>query len=165
MSALCHDIATAVAADVALSEVQQQHADQCSECAALIELPRGIATASEVRAVAPGPGFASRVTRGALDAMSRRKRTRVASLAVAAAGATALIIGITTLRPARDSATTPLAPAPAAAVVEATDTIDPTPIDQLLSLSDIDNALSYQADWEYIEQPLTAIRLLAGDLQ
>ncbi len=160
MTSPCDQVMAALAAGRPLGEAEREHAGQCESCGRLLELPGRIHAATALRsAVDPGPGFVARVTRGAVEVRARRRRHRIAGLAACAAGAAALVVALG-LRPGSSRHSDPAPPA--------ADSPAPQPVlydtratEQLLYLADVDGALSFDADWDSIEQPLDGLRLLA----
>jgi len=168
MTALCNEVAARAAAGEELGEELRGHASVCDECAAILAIPKGLGEISACRAkLEPGPGFTSRVSRSAFRTLDRRRRVRVAGLATAAACACALVVGALTWhlsasspadRQAELAATAPLATAEAPA-----GEVDAAAAAELASLYDLDSALAYHADWNYIQEPLEPVWLLVGE--
>ena len=169
MSAICNQVAARLASDEELGEDLRGHVEACDDCAALLAIPRGIGEISTCRSKhEPGPGFTSRVSRSAFRTLDRRRRVRVAGMATAAACACAMVVGAVTWRVSASSsassdqqvmaASGAIGGEPAAAA----DT-DTTAVAELVSLYDVESALSYRADWDYIQEPLEPMWLLTGE--
>ena len=144
----CSSVAEALVMGEPLSADDQGHVESCEACRRLTALP-GLLAAS-AKGEPPRPGFSARMMVAARDRLAQRRRRRFATftLAVAAAGASAVVVD---RRLVRDRANTPA--------------IDPqtrtTPLDpdlrqelESLQFSSFDRAMEPAVPWDEIEAPV-----------
>jgi len=168
MSVHCNRVAARAASDEELGEELRSHVEVCDDCAALLAIPRGLSEISACRSkLEPGPGFTSRVSRSAFRTVDRRRRVRVAGMATAAACACALVVGAVTWGVTASSSSSEERATAASGRIDAEATpaaeADTAAVAELVSLYDVDSALSYRADWDYIQEPLESMWLLTGE--
>ncbi len=149
----CDTITEALVMGEPLSAEDQAHVDDCDACRRLTALP--MLLASTGRAEPPRPGFSARMMAVTRDRLAQRQRRRFAAftLALAAAGVSAIAVD---RRLMRDTAR-PGAPPPP--VVSA---IAPELRQQLESLhvDDFDAAMAPVAPWDDIEAPVHNYRVV-----
>ncbi len=168
MTVHCNEVAARTAAGEELGEELRGHVRVCDECSAMLALPKGLREISACRSkLEPGPGFTSRVSRSAFRTLDRRRRVRIAGMATAAACACAIVVGAFTWHLSRTSSggqQPAVAAGGTVAMGEAPVTeVDTTAVDELASLTDVDSALAYRADWDYIQEPIAPMWLLIGE--
>ena len=151
------------------------HVATCPACARLVQVPNLVAATASARE--PAPGFSARMTVGARHRIAVRRRNRIATMALAAAGVLiaggaiatrepehslqGAMTGLAELEPLEPSRTTERqTPAP---------TPDSIPDDDLAAaigrLANLDASLAPSADWGRIEAPLTPYRDLLSAYQ
>ena len=181
MMSLCDQVAERLALGEPLGEDGDAHIAACPACARLAKLP-GLVAAS-AREVEPGPGFSSRMQVGARTVLTARRRTRIASVTLAAAAA-ALIGGVFVTRHDRADNRGAMSriddPMPLSLPGEHRDsrkhdqpsmpsTHQPTSDQQLVAhlarVADVDGALAPHAPWRRIEAPLAPYRSLLSHVR
>ena len=193
MTFQCREVAARVATGEDLGEELSEHASVCDDCAALLSIPDGLGEISACRGkLEPGPGFTSRVQRSAFRTLDRRRRVRVAGLATAAAcvlvGLSWHAITATD-HPDRELASygasgdegpgetlegraqerLRMQDENPGAIDESSGTagtmveVDTSAVTELAMRYDLDDALAYHANWDYIQEPLEPTWLLVGE--
>jgi hypothetical protein len=158
MNPQCDQVAERVALGEALGELAQ-HAQTCARCQRVVDMPGKLgATRHEVD---PGLGFAARMTVGAQQRLSVRRRRRIVAGAAASVAAGALAVLFVT-RPA--DPTPALQPA-----IDTTHHQQPEPVvdpandadvKALVNLADLERSSRLSADWQSIKKPLVPYRKL-----
>jgi hypothetical protein len=145
----CDAIAELVVMGEPLSADDQGHVDGCAACRQLTALP-GLLAAS-TSAEPPRPGFSARMMAATRERLGQRRRRRFAAftLAVAAAGASAVVVD---RRLVRDR----LHEGMPSSLPEATTSIEPTLREELQSLGAdrVKRAMAPVAPWAEIEAPV-----------
>jgi hypothetical protein len=165
MSSTCDQVAERVALGEPLGEAGE-HAATCERCKRLVALP--VELGATRREADPGLGFSARMTAGAQQRISVRRRRRMAAGLAAAVAATTLGVLVLTRQPvAQPIATNPPAheqrpatnpnPDPSSEddPWDATDSLDDDDdVRALVQLANTDRARKLSADWDAIEAPV-----------
>ena len=156
MNPTCDLVAERIVLGESLAELAT-HAESCARCQRVADMPGKLgATRHEVD---PGLGFTARMTVGAQQRLSIRRRRRIVAGAAAtvAAGALAvLFVTHTPGEPARPAADT-------TAQQQQPEYIDPAhdeDLKALVNLADVERSSRLSADWRRIEEPLVPYRRL-----
>jgi hypothetical protein len=152
----CDLVAERIALGEALGELAA-HAETCERCRRVADMTTKLgATHHEVD---PGLGFAARMTVGAQERLSIRRRRRVVATAAGTVTAAALAVLLVTRTGDQPAAR----PAVQTAHQQEPEHIDPShdeDLAALVNLADVDRSRRLSANWRRIEQPLAPYRTL-----
>lgn len=150
----CDSIAEALVMGEPLSADDQAHVDSCAACQRLTKLPALLAASAS--AEPPRPGFSARMMASARECIAQRQRRRFVgfTLALAAAGASAVVVDRRLVRE------------PSHVIVEPPDggrlEIEPELRLQLREFTSFDRAMAPVARWDDIEAPVHNYGALLG---
>jgi hypothetical protein len=175
MKSTCDTVAERIALGEPLGDLAD-HAASCESCRRIVALPTelaGVSAFSGHREADPGLGFSARMTAGAQQRITARRRRRIAATLAATVAAGVLGVFVVT----RDPEAPAVAVQPTHQPTPATDTKDhkdhkdpwkdpakqndaDEDVKALLRLANVERSSHFSARWKHIERPLAPYRAL-----
>ena len=152
---ICETVAERVALGEPLAE-HEEHAGRCARCKLVVEMPGKLgATKHEID---PGLGFAARMTVGAQQRITQRRRRRVAAALGTTVAAGLVAVFFVTRSPANEPTNNVSTEMPVVdpKLEPATD----AELKALVDLADVERSAHLSANWRQIKKPLSPYRKL-----
>jgi hypothetical protein len=152
---ICDSVAERVALGEPLAE-HEEHAARCERCKLVVEMPGKLgATKHEID---PGLGFAARMTVGAQQRITQRRRRRVAAVLGTTVAAGLVAVFFVTRTPAIETNNRVSTEMPVVdpKLEPATD----AELKALVDLADVERSAHLSANWRQIKKPLSPYRKL-----